>query len=116
MPRNEMGLHMTFDKEIERLIKFLEVFGKEWCTALDTEDYELASDIRIKAADKLKTLLNEAEIVGAKQFITELVGKRCTTKDIDDFPDEHLKDQERCFVCSAWEQFDNWASLKGNNK
>lgn len=32
---------------------------------------------------------------------------RCKTSDLDDFPDEHLDDSERCWNCRVWETIDN---------
>lgn len=37
--------------------------------------------------------------------ITELIGKRCKTRDLDDFPD--LKEDERCWQCRMWDAIDS---------
>ncbi len=39
-----------------------------------------------------------------KKYITKNYGKRCETKDTEDFPD--LKKDERCLCCLMWERYD----------
>lgn len=38
--------------------------------------------------------------------LEKLIGKRCTTKDTDDFPELRDDDPARCFVCKTWEAID----------
>jgi hypothetical protein len=55
------------------------------------------------------------QIEGAEKFITDSYGKRCETKDLDDFPE--LKHSERCLCCKMWEDYDDWkANLKGGRE
>lgn len=48
-----------------------------------------------------------------REYVTELFGPRCKTKDTDDFPE--LKESS-CPACLAWEQFDNKVKELNNEK
>lgn len=55
-----------------------------------------------------------------KQF-TKTFGKRCKTKDYDDFPELKGDEESRCFSCRSWEIWDKgfidfWKRMSPNRK
>lgn len=53
--------------------------------------------------------LQKARIDGAAKFVEEGWGKRCKTKDLEDFPElTHDPKGSRCGTCEMWEHYDEW--------
>ena len=59
--------------------------------------------------------LQKARIDGAAKFVEEGWGKRCETKDLEDFPElAHDPKGSRCGTCEMWEHYDEWVKeLRG---
>jgi hypothetical protein len=75
---------------------------------IQVDPRELYKDV---FAQERQTLLNKLEEEVEKYF-TKKYGKRCKTKDIDDFPEiKDDKDSNRCFVCEIWETVDDIKSI-----
>lgn len=56
---------------------------------------------------KLANEVREMEESSLEKLLIEHFGKRCKTKDTDDFPDLKGKKKGRCLTCEVWEAFDN---------
>lgn len=59
-----------------------------------------------KAKFKIQALLTKAELEGIDKFITDGWGKRCKTRDFDDFPE--IDEFSRCPTCEMWEHRDEF--------
>lgn len=51
--------------------------------------------------------VNRSRGSAVKDFMTEVWGERCKTKDTEDFP-ELLHSNGRCPSCAQWEIYDSW--------
>ena len=100
------------NKEIEKIQEiYSDVLDCVYGTKNRTE-LLLRLESSIKGIEKSNTaLLNKLEEEVEKYF-TKKYGKRCKTKDIDDFPEiKDDKDSNRCFVCEIWETVDDIKSI-----
>lgn len=52
-----------------------------------------------------EALISQSVIETLESFATNLVGRRCLTKDVEDFPNLH--EYERCPACITWELVDD---------
>lgn len=52
-----------------------------------------------------------------KKYITHVYGKRCKTRDLDDFPEmEHDPLATRCRACLEWERYDEFIAQLGKEE
>lgn len=60
--------------------------------------------------------LDEANAESAVAFITTMFGKRCKSKDTDEYTSEELTNVDgsfsRCPVCEIWDTYDEWVAQK----
>ena len=47
-----------------------------------------------------------------KHLLEKDIGKRCVTTDVEDFPDEEMAWENRCFICRVWESIDGYVLEK----
>lgn len=77
--------------------------------------YTLTDEARKQAKAKLTAREASIRINAIKQFMVEVWGERCKTKDTEDFP-ELKHSGGRCPSCEAWETYDSWLSDTTSNE